>query len=121
MLFLAMLSEELSGEKKKRGNLCHQNKAVSPTTLGPSPHSSSFKKIHFFISWGFFYSTTAASFSISLHLIPGYETSKHGAATVHKTILRDSHMPSDPEMQVHLGQTPIPFPLSKLTLKLLHL
>lgn len=65
----------------------------------------------------FFNSTTAASFLISLHLVPEYETSKHGAATVHKIILRDSHMPSRQKMQAHLGQILIPLPLSKLTLK----
>lgn len=67
--------------------------------------------------FGFFNLTTAPSFLISLHLILGDETSKHGAATVHKIVLRDSCMPSSQEIQVHLGQILIPLPLSKLTLK----
>lgn len=116
-----MLSEEHSA-KKQRERLCHQRQAVSPTAdlmLGPSPHSSFFKKnTHFHILVWFFCSITDASFLISLHLIPECETSKHGAATVHKIVLRDSCMPSSQEMHIHPGHSPITFPLSKLTLKL---
>ena len=73
-----------------------------------SPNNSFFKKIHIFVSCHVHYSTTAASFSISLCLVPGYETAKRGPASVHKIVLRDSLLPSSQEIQAHIGQIPIP-------------
>lgn len=65
--------------------------------------------MHIIIFCRVLYSTTAASFFISLRLIPGYETAKHGAATVHKIILSYSILSSRQETPAHVGQIPTPY------------